>query len=330
VSWRPLNRFYGVTQFYHGAVFPDGESYLGGAQDNGTLLGSDQRGLNRWIEIQGGDGGYAAIDPQNPATIYASTQNGRVWKSTTGGALFVGAVDGITDTGGGDDYRAVSDGFLFIAPLEMDPNDSSRLWLGGRRLWRTDNGAERWSSASVALEGGGKASAIAVAEGDSDNLLVGSDNGFIYRSDSATTATGESVWASVRPRRGFVSSLAFDPQDPRVAYATYAGFGGKHVWRTRDGGVTWEAIDGRGAAAVPNIPVHSLAIDPRDSAVLYLGTDIGVFVSTDSGASWAVENTGFATAVTEHLVVVEGDRREPDQLFAFTHGRGAWKVELLP
>ena len=80
---------------------------------------------------------------------------------------------------------------------------------------------------------------------------------------------------------------------------------------------------------MPNIPVHALVVDPRDSRRIYLGTDLGVLVSLDGGKSWAVENTGFAAVVTESLAVAENPGGTP-YLFAFTHGRGAWRVPLKP
>src|SRR5262249_12057512 len=55
---------------------------------------------------------------------------------------------------------------------------------------------------------------------------------------------------------------------------------------------------------------------------LYIGTDVGVFVSLDQGAHWAVENTGYANIPTEHLLIHDST------LYAFTHGRGAWRVAL--
>ncbi len=58
---------------------------------------------------------------------------------------------------------------------------------------------------------------------------------------------------------------------------------------------------------------------------LYVGTDLGVFTSIDAGATWAVENTGFANVVTETLALDASQTR----LFAFTHGRGAFWVDLL-
>jgi photosystem II stability/assembly factor-like uncharacterized protein len=326
VTWSRLNRSYGVTQFYHGTVYPDGRSYIAGAQDNGTVLGTDRGGENGWVTIQGGDGGYSAIDPSNTNVVYATIQNGVITKSTDGGFTFFDAMAGIDDLANNDssNFRAQGDLFLFISPLEMDPNDSDRLWSGGLRLWRTDDAAANWAAASTALNG--RASAVAVAPGDSDLVVVGTEDGFIYRSDSATSADGNSAWSSSRPRSGFVSSIAFDPADTSIVYATYAGFGGQHVWQSTDAGASWQAIDGSGNDSVPDIPVHSLVVDPGDSSRLFLGTDLGVLASTDGGSSWAVENTGFATAVTEWLAINEGGTER--YLFAFTHGRGAWRVPL--
>jgi photosystem II stability/assembly factor-like uncharacterized protein len=325
--WISLNNNFGVTQFYHGVPFPDGRIYIGGTQDNGTLFGSDALGGNDWRRMLGGDGGYSAIDPTNTNVIYATTQNGIVHKSLNRGLSFEREVDGITDLGGVDDFRAVGPNFLFISPLVMDPQDSRRLWLGGRRLWRTDNGAGSWSPASSFLADGGKVSAIAVASADGDRVLAGTHLGTIYRTSQGVSAGAGTEWEGSRPRSGFVSSVTFDPADQAVAYATYAGFGDRHVWRTEDGGESWMPIDGSGAGALPDIPVHSIVVDPEHRERLYLGTDLGVFVSLDGGASWAVEITGFARAVTESLALVTTPTGQRF-LFAFTHGRGAWRVEL--
>ena len=106
-----------------------------------------------------------------------------------------------------------------------------------------------------------------------------------------------------------------------------AGFGGQHVWRSDDGAVTWESIDGTGTTAIPDIPVHSIVVDPAQPGRLFLGTDLGVMTSVNGGRTWSVENTGFANAVTEWLALGTDDEGEP-LLFAFTHGRGAWRVAL--
>jgi ligand-binding sensor domain-containing protein len=99
------------------------------------------------------------------------------------------------------------------------------------------------------------------------------------------------------------------------------------VWRSHDDAVTWEAIDGTGVASIPDIPVHSIVVDPDNTRRLYVGTDLGVMTSTNGGLTWATENTGFANAVTEWLAL-ETDNQGDPWLFAFTHGRGAWRVQL--
>lgn len=317
INWRSLNNGYGVTQFYHGAVAPDGKSYFGGTQDNGTVLGTDQQGSNAWREINGGDGGYVAVDETKPNILYAYSvlDPFAFFKSTDGGATFSLARLGI----GGD-------AGLFITPLAMDPSDSNRLWTGGAFIWRTSSGASFWTRASAITPGNGEVSALAISPNDANYVLAGLSDGFIARTANGLTTTGATSWANTQPRSGYVSSVVFDPKNKNVAYATYSTFEGAHVYRSLDAGATWTAMDGSGAGRLPDVPVHTLVIDPNNTSRLYLGTDVGVFVTSDGGANWAVENTGFPNVITEHLTlqVVNGET----WLYAFTHGRGTWRVRL--
>jgi photosystem II stability/assembly factor-like uncharacterized protein len=308
VPFTAMNNNYGVTQFYHGAVFPTGRSFLGGTQDNGTILGTMTDGPNNWRRVYGGDGGYVGIDVE-PRLVYAESQYGNLRRSTDGGRNFLGFIGGLDDE------------FLFIAPLAADPNLSQVVWLGGTQMWRNTTG-QRWERASTPLGEAGTISALAIAPGNSNRVLAGTHKGTIFRTDSALTATANTPWTPVRPRDGFVSSLVFDPMDVNVVYATYAGFGGAHVWKSIDAGATWAAIGN----SLPDMPVHSIAVDPTRRERLYLGTDLGVFVSLDGGATWAVENSGFAAAVTEHVTIAPGALGPA--VYAFTHGRGAWRAEL--
>ena len=163
-----------------------------------------------------------------------------------------------------------------------------------------------------------------MAPSDSNYVLAGMSDGYIHRTTIGTTAGSATVWSYALPRSGYVSSLAFDPVHKNVAYATYSTFGGTHVWKSIDSGATWYGIDGSGPTGLPDIPMHSIVVDPTNRLTLYVGSDLGVFTSTDGGATWAVENTGFANVVTESLV------RNGTNLYAFTHGRGAWRVAMTP
>ena len=322
VAWTNINGGYAVTQFYHGAIYPGGGAYIAGAQDNGTVRGSDASGPLDWRTAMGGDGGFVAIDPKDPNVWYAETTELSLRRTANGGNSFSTAIRGITEPGAN---------FQFIAPFVMDPSESKRLYIGGRTLWRTTDGAQNWSEASAAIPASsGRISAIAVAPGDPNYMVFGTELGFVFRSDAALSAEKTTTWQSAQPRSGYLSRLAFDPINPEIVYATYSRFKSSaaqsHVYRSTDGGATWTGIDGSGQTGLPDIPVFSIIADPRNPTNLYLGTDIGVFVSLDSGATWSRDDNPFATAVTETLVL---DRSAGQStLFAFTHGRGVWKVTL--
>jgi hypothetical protein len=310
IAWQHVSGNLGITQFYHGAVFPDGRQYIAGAQDNGTLLGRDDHGVNGWTPIAGGDGSYLAINPRNPSTFYVSSQGAFILKTEDGGTTFKPATAGLADQ------------FLFITPLMMDRGTPEVLWTGGRRLWRTDNAGVSWTAASTTL-GAGRVSAIAVA---GTRVLAGTSDGFIHRNDEARAATSTTAWPGVRPREGFVSSITHHPENADVIYATFAGFGGQHVWKSTNGGASWAALDGEGDGQIPDIPVHSLVVDPQCPECLFIGTDLGVMVSIDGGLHWMTEVDGMPNAVTEWLAIAGGPKER--FLYAFTHGRGVWRAQL--
>jgi len=318
VAWTNLNNGYAVTQFYHGLPYPGGTTYFGGTQDNGTVRGTDGSGPNAWSRIQGGDGGYVAIDPGNTSVLYAEFTAISIRKSVNGGTSFVDAVNGITEPDAD---------FLFIVPFIMDPTNAQRLWTGGFSMWRTADGAGTWTQASTTLCGSKSVSAVAVAPTNPNRVISGMSDGCINRTTSGTTSTGATAWSVSRPpgtTGAFVSWLAFDPTNENIVYATYSTFGVPHVWKSTDGGATWASIDGTGVARIPDVPVHTLVVDPTNSARLFVGTDVGVFTSDDGGTTWAVENTGFANVITEALAIANVGATP--HVFAFTHGRGVWRV----
>lgn len=317
VRWTTIEEGLGSSQFYTGAVSATGQVWLGGTQDNGTLLQSTFSAGNTFSEIFGGDGASVAIDPRSDNTLYVSYQNVNIHRSVNGGP-FVRATNGINDQ------------TVFIMPFVLDPLAPDRLYAGGSRLWRTNDQGRNWVAASAALGGSftDRISAIGLSPVNNNLILIGNQRA-IFRSASAASTTGTTQFAAVSPRTGWVSSLTFDPVDANVAYATYSTFGGAHVWRSQDAGATWTAIDGVGAGALPDVPVHHIVVDPGNRLRLYIGTDIGVFVSVDGGQSWARENGGFANVIAERLAIGPGPvAGSPAHLYAFTYGRGAWRVPL--
>ena len=336
VIWGPLNNNYAVTQFYHGLPYPNGQTYFGGTQDNGTNRGTDAAGPNAWARINGGDGGYVGVNPANTNTIFFETTGLSLRRSTNGGASSASVITGIS-----------GDVFPFITVFRMDPNTPTRLWIGGRFMWRTDNNATNWTRTSNAQQTGGSITAMAIAPGNSNIVIDGAASGQFRRTTVGLTANAASVLASTwlqtfTPRgngNGTISWVEYDPSNINNVWATISNFNGTpnvngtsagHVFKSTDGGATWTLADGTqtpgNVNAIPDIPAHSVVIDPNDNQRIYVGTDLGVFVSLDGGANWARETTGFSNTVVESLSAVNNNG--VTTLFAFTHGRGAFKVTI--
>lgn len=332
VAWGEKNNGYQVTQFWHGAHFPDGDTFIGGTQDNGTLRGVTGS-PNAWQAILGGDGGYVAVNPSNTNFQWAENTGLSIKRTTNGGASFSAFTSGITEASGN---------FLFTAPFAQDPTNTGKMWIGGARAWRTAKANDNpvvgsiWTQASVFL--GVRIGAIAVSPLDSNRVYLGSGtgggavNGTVFTTGIAGTATGATVWSSSKPRAdsNYISWISADPVDAATVYATVSTFNSGsatgHVFKSTNFGATWSNIDGSGATGIPDVPAHSIVIDPNNTQRLYVGTDIGVFVSIDGGANWARENTGFANVIVESLVI---KNTAPRYVYAYTHGRSVFRA-LLP
>jgi photosystem II stability/assembly factor-like uncharacterized protein len=319
VTWTSLNNGYQVTQFYHGAVYPDGERFFGGTQDNGVLRGGASTGQN-WSEILGGDGGYVAVHRADPNILFAENTAKSLQRSLDGGDTWAPIHTGVTES---------EANFQFIHPFAMDPVTSDRLWYGGAFIWRSNNRGTTWLPVSQFL--GARIAAFGIAPSDPNRVYVGvqhvadpAASGRIFTTFRGTQLTAFAFWASARPRQGYVSSIAVDPTAPLVAYATYStfDFGNNvgHVFKTINGGLTWTRIDG----SLPDIPVHSVVVHPTRPNTLFIGTDLGAFVTVDGGTTWLRENIGFANVIVEHLEISNG------RLFAFTHGRSVYSARLAP
>jgi len=317
-SWTNKNTGIYITQFYPGcSLHPtNANGAVGGTQDNSTAQYS---GTTSWAYRYGGDGAFTAYDQSAPNTTwYASSQNLDIEKTTNNGANFSPAGSGIDTTNA-----------AFIAPFVICPNNSAHLIAVTDNVWRTTNSAGSWTTNSPdpLVTGNVIIRAAAYAPSDSFCLtyFVGVKNGNVYRT---TVGGGTTGWTNIstglptdaNQYRG-VNDLAVHPTNGNIVYAAISGFGGPHLYKTINALAatpTWSASD----TAIPDIPVNAVVIDPTETNVVYIGTDIGIYRSTDSGATWQTFNNGHPRVAVYDLLA----NGTTNTIMSFTHGRAAFKL----
>jgi hypothetical protein len=332
VAFTALNNNLGITQFYGAAGNATSGKIFGGTQDNGTLLYTPAGGTT-WTLRVGGDGGYAAADPGDPNYLYGEYQNMGLHRNTSGGTSPSDEIYGWSDSLGDckpapyqiTDACLSSPTVNFISPFILDPNNSNRLLAGGRSLWRTNDvktantatTGPTWSAIKAA-SGTNNINAIAVAPGNSDVIWVGHNGGGIFRTtDGTATAPAWLSRANGTPGRT-VHSIAIDPANINTVYVSFAGFSANNLWKTLDGGATWASASGSGATALPSAPIYSVVVHPTIANWVYAGSEVGLFASTDGGATWSLPHDGPANVSVDELFWMGSS------LVAVTHGRGVF------
>ncbi len=307
-----------ITQFYTCEVnFQDPNQRYGGTQDNGTV-GTQTGDANDWTSFYGGDGFIVRVDPSDSRFIYAAYQRGGVGRSTNGGASFSGA------------NPAGSDRWNWKTPYILDPNTPSTLYIGSHRVYKSTNRAVSWTRISNDLTNGdqppwnyGTITSLAASKINPDILMAGTDDGNVW----ITTNQGAGKeWTKVSedlPVR-WVTCVATDPFDENTAYVTFSGIRYRdyvpHVFKTTDLGHTWMDI----SSNLPDLPVNNMIVDPDNKGTFYLATDNGVFVSYNTGESWAILGNGMPT-----VPVLDLNLHSPTRtLLAATFGRSQWRIPV--
>jgi hypothetical protein len=120
----------------------------------------------------------------------------------------------------------------------------------------------------------------------------------------------------------FPTDLAIDPFDDEVVYITFSGFGSPHVFASTDGGDSWLDIGG----SLPDLPTSAVVVDPADTDRIFIGNDIGVFVTPNRGATWEAYDDGLPEVVAVLDLVFAPD----NALRAATHGNGIFERDHPP
>jgi photosystem II stability/assembly factor-like uncharacterized protein len=294
-TWSDLNNGLGTLQFY--SIAGNSASLLiGGTQDNGC---EQKNQGTTWNRIRGGDGGWVGFEKTNPNIMYCNHYFPYFEASYDGGKTWQSANTGINP----------NDSHLFYAPVAQDPNNPGTLYLGTIRVYKTTNYASSWQDVSGVIESSGiLISAIAVAPSNSSVLYLGDTAGNVKVSLNAGV-----TWIALTSLSNPVVSLAVDPMNPSIVYVALAGI--NQIYRiTYSGG------------SISQYPLSSLPSNPdvvkltQDGKIIFVGTDQGVYYSTNSGKSWSPLGSGLPNSAVFDMIVTS------DEVFVATHGRGVWSI----
>jgi len=337
-----------VSQFYHVSVDnADPYHVYGGLQDNSAWVGDSSYpgGVtnSRWENMYSGDGFWMFEDPSDPAYIYAEAQGGTI-----------GRINRYThDTRSIQplpEYGEKKLRFNWNTPIHLSPNEKGTIYIGAQFLFRSRDHGQSWQRISPDLttndpekqkqeESGGvtvdnsaaemHTSIYSISESPKNGQIiwVGTDDGNLQ-----ITRDGAKTWTNVvgnipdLPKYSWVSTVAASRFEEGTAYATFDRhtFGDMkpYAYKTTDYGKTWTALpvqqnNIRGYA-------HVITEDTVDPGLLFLGTEFGLWISSDGGQRWGQYKGSDFPAVAVRDIVVQP--RESDLVLA-THGRGIWIID---
>lgn len=340
-TWQHLNSL-PVSQFYHVAV--DGQSpynVMGGLQDNGSWLASNMSagGIENkdWENVGGGDGFWVQPDKTDPNIVYSEYQGGNMSRVNrkTNESIDI------------QPYPQPGDPKLrwnWNTPIVASNNNPKVLYTGSQFLYRTENQGNKWEKISPDLttndpkkqqqeENGGltvdnssaenHCTVFAVCDSplDANLIYAGTDDGNLH-----VTTDGGKNWTLISknipgvPAGTWVSSIEASRFDKNVLYATFDNhaYGDMKTYAamSADMGKTWKFLtassDLKGFA-------HKIKEDLLNKDMLWLGTEMGLYVSLDGGATW----TQFKANVPEYVAVRDiVIHPSTNDVVLATHGRG--------
>ncbi|MGI0084396.1 MAG: WD40/YVTN/BNR-like repeat-containing protein, partial [Nitrososphaerales archaeon] len=293
-----LNSGLEITQFQSIAPSPSsGSSAIGGTQDNACVQYS---GTSTWNELTAGDGGWSGIESTNPSIMYCDYTHLNVQKSTNGGSAWGPATSGIN----------LGDNSQFYAPVAQDPNNPGTLYIGGTHVYKTTNFATSWIDVSGSI-GTSTISAITVAPSNSSVVYLGDSSGDVKVSNNAG-----STWTTIATEGLPISSIAINTTNYKIAYVALASYATPSLLKTTNEGASWKTLS---LSGFPQTSINVAKINPTGGAI-FVGTDSGVFYSSDAGSTWSIMGSGLPNVAVFDIAFTRSDN-----VLAATHGRGVWQ-----
>ena len=292
---------------------------FGGTQDNGT---EQYRGTPVFTHADDGDGGFVVVNQNDPTRVVSTYYYASPKRSLEGGKLgtWTSVAAGIGGTGS-----------LFYPPMTACRTDVKAMALGTTEV-NIDpaEGTGGWTT-QVPLPG------LEVANGEiiefisalsyvSNNLIyAGTDFGKVYKLTFAKTWTAILISQAPLPDRP-INEISPLPGDSSTIIVVMGQFGTGHVFRgsvPAKGLAAWSDITGD----LRDIPVNALVIDPRNASRMFIGTDIGVFETTNAGTNWSRISAG--SAGLPNCAIFDLRLHEATRILrAATHGRGLWEKPI--
>ncbi|MFL5580416.1 MAG: glycosyl hydrolase, partial [Gemmatimonadaceae bacterium] len=293
----------------------------------------------------GGEPGYIAPDPRDIDVFYSGTNNGGYVDKYNRRLNTSREVNPYPWFYSGEPSSEIRERWQWTFPIIFSPVDPRTLYVSSQRLWRTRDGGRTWTAISGDLtrhapetqgpSGGpitrdmngpevyGVIFSVGPGKRDQNVIWTGSDDGLVH-----VTRDGGRTWANVTPPGmpafGRVSQIDASAFADGRAYVSVRrpllDDRAPYIFRTADFGRTWTKITN---GIREDAYVHAVREDPTRRGMLYAGTQHGVYVSYDDGASWRPLWHRMPD-VPVHDVVVERN-----ELVIATHGRGFWVLDDL-
>ena len=288
---------------------------IAGAQDNASYI---YKGNPSWWRVIGGDGMSAAVNQEDDQIVYGSWQGLNIMQSINNGTSFGINVSPTLVSG---DFRA------FSAPYELAPSNQSILYAGATYLYKSFDGGSNWNATSGAAIDNNPIMNIAISPFNPDIVFISTSP------DPTNGPTGAKILKSTNSGLNFqqlsnglpnriCKDLEFDPTDENVLYAVFSGFGTDHVFKTIDGGTSWNAIDN----GLPDVPTNTILIDPLNPDDIYVGNDLGVYYSENGGITWE----GFSDELPEAVMIYDLNESPSNRHIRIaTHGHGIYQRSFV-